>query len=585
MIAAGVAGSVLVAAGAVALVRSALRERYVERMAAESHLVADWIARRDAGDSLQAIAEAAARRLGVRVTLIDVAGEVLADSSREAGRVPQMENHLHRHEINQARQVGWGVDIRTSRSTNVEYLYGALLAQGTEPVRYVRLALPTESVHTIRTKYVSLIVVVVIATMVVLVAVGYAAVRRLSHPVERMAEEVARSVESEFALPLSAMNVGGDEIRRLAATVKRMQVAMLEKIGELDGERRLLASVVSGMREGLLLVGPDRHVRLANDALRRLLELEIEPRGRPLEEVVRHPEVIRVVNTALDGAEVTGDQVLRLPGSDRSFQLHAAPLEGTSRSEQFEALVLFFDITRVERLEAMRRDFVANVSHELRTPLTSIKAFVENLLDGGIDEPQNARRFLEIVSRHADRMGELIEDLTDLSQIETGAVQLERRRVDAADVSREVVDQLRALTTVNEVQVDVGFDGPFVILADRRRLEQMLTNLVGNAIKFNRKGGSVVVRGEKTAEHSTIHVEDTGVGIPADSLEKVFQRFHRVDRNRSREVGGTGLGLSIVKHLMRLHGGRVRVDSELGRGSTFSLDFPDVEPPAEQSTV
>jgi two-component system phosphate regulon sensor histidine kinase PhoR len=242
-----------------------------------------------------------------------------------------------------------------------------------------------------------------------------------------------------------------------------------------------------------------------------------------------------------------------------------------------EVLALFVDITRLDRLEKIRREFVANVSHELRTPLTSIKAFVENLIDGGLDDPENAQRFLQIVERHADHMGELIEDLTDLSSIETGSVTLELRRVDASEVAREVVEQLRPLATKRDVEVRIALSTPFPVTSDRRRLEQMLINLINNAIKFNREGGRVVIDGQASTAGTTIIVEDTGIGIPSASQTKIFERFYQVSRDRSRAVGGTGLGLSIVKHLMRLHGGRVQLVSELGHGTKVTLDFPTTD--------
>jgi len=403
--------------------------------------------------------------------------------------------------------------------------------------------------------------------------VGYAAIGRLSRPVEQLADAVERSAASAGAEPIPAFHGAGTEIERLATGLGRMRLAQLDRLAELDRERQVLASVVAGVREGLLLVGPDRRLRLVNDAARAIFDLRFDPQGALLEEAVRHPAVVRDVTTALAGA-APDPSVVRLPGSERSFELRAVPLEGAARAGARGALVLLFDVTRLEALERVRQEFVADVSHELRTPLTSIRAFVENLLEGGMEDREHARSFLEIVRRHADRMGALIEDLTDLSLIETGAVLLERRSADAAEVVREILEQLAPLATARHVQLRSELPAPFPVHADRRRLEQMLSNLVDNAIKFNREDGNVVVRGTREAGGATLIVEDTGQGIAADSLERVFLRFYQVERGRSRELGGTGLGLSIVKHLMRLHGGRVRVESELGTGSRFLLEFP-----------
>ena len=268
------------------------------------------------------------------------------------------------------------------------------------------------------------------------------------------------------------------------------------------------------------------------------------------------------------------EPVLRAADSGRSFEGHVSPLHPLETGREGSALVLFFDITRLTALENVRREFVADVSHELRTPLTSIRAFVETLLDGGLDDRENAVRFLEIARRHADRMESLIDDLTDLSRIETGAVRLEVREVDAAAVAREIVARLEPRRAAAAVEVRVDLPSPFPLRADPERLEQILVNLIDNAIKFNRPTGSVRVTGETGPDRTRIAVEDTGIGIPADGLEKIFNRFYRVDRARSRDLGGTGLGLAIVRHLVRLHGGTIRAESELGRGSRFVIELP-----------
>jgi two-component system phosphate regulon sensor histidine kinase PhoR len=409
------------------------------------------------------------------------------------------------------------------------------------------------------------------AAMLVLSALGYTAVRRLSRPVERLAVAVERSARGDLRLQLPSD--GGEEIERLGAAVRRLQQALLSKLDELDDERALLSSVIQGMREGLLLVGADRRVRLANEPLRRTLELIADPEGQPLERVVRHPTVLDDIEAALAGGSEVRESILRL-SSGRSFQVRTTPLGRTEGGGAEAVIALFFDVTRLEKLESVRREFVANVSHELRTPLTSIKAFVETLLEGALDDRANCERFLGIVRKHADRMGALIEDLTDLSLIETGAVTLELDEVDAAAAVRGVVEQLQWLAERRGVELISELPSPFPVRADPRRLEEMLTNLLDNAIKFSESGGRVRIRGRTDAAQVVLSVEDDGVGIPAESLDKIFHRFYQENRDASREMGGTGLGLSIVKHLMRLHGGRVRVESELGHGSRFHLEFP-----------
>ncbi len=411
------------------------------------------------------------------------------------------------------------------------------------------------------------------ATALVLpAAVGWFAYRALDREIESLATQIdaAPSDGTHSAFIVEGRNAAGE----LASAITRHVAQLADRVEAGRREGRLLQSVVGAMKEGMVVLGADRKIRVANEAFRQLFRTPFDPEGRLLAEVVRDPAVFREVEAALPPGGEIRESLLHLPGSGRSFELRVSPLSGTSPDEPAGALILFFDVTRLEALERVRREFVADVSHELRTPLTSIKAFVENLLEERLVDPDESIRFLEIVRKHADRMGALIDDLTDLSLIETGAVMLDLAPVDGWEVARDVVAQLALRARAADVEVKLELAPPFPLVADRRRLEQVLVNLVDNAVKFNKRGGSVVIAGDAAEGHPRITVADTGAGIPADALDQVFHRFFRADKARSRELGGTGLGLAIVKHLMRLHGGSVSVVSELGRGATFTLEFP-----------
>lgn len=405
--------------------------------------------------------------------------------------------------------------------------------------------------------------------------VAWFLLRRLTRPIERL-KDVAGSVAAG-RLDVDIPSFREDQADDLAEALRRMRDTLVDKIQESEDGRLLAVSILSGMREGLVWTGPDRRIRMANEAFRQIFAASQDPAGHLLAEVVRSPTVIRELETAIrSGKEVRELVMQHPPGSGRTFEVHVTPFSGSSVERLSGALVLFFDITRLEALERVRRDFVSNVSHELRTPLTSIKAFIETLLEDGLDDSENSLRFLTIVRKNADRMEELIDDLTDLSQIETGAVVLDIRPLDAHGIARDVVTHLEARRTDTAVDVQVALPSPFPLRADRRRLEQILVNLLDNAIKFNKPGGWVRIEGSIEDGRPVLAVADNGPGIPAGSHEKIFHRFYREDKARSREVGGTGLGLSIVKHLMLLHGGSVRVESELGRGARFLLEFPPV---------
>jgi len=415
-----------------------------------------------------------------------------------------------------------------------------------------------------------------LTALVLPAAVGWYAYRALDRQVASLISGVDAVAAGE---PVRTFVVdSGGAAGELASALTHLVRELVDSVEKGRRESRLLQSVVGAMKEGMVVLGPDRKIRVANDAFRQLFRTPFDPVGRLLAEVVRDPAVFRELEAALPPGEAVREALLHLPGPGRAFELRVSPLSGRTTDEPGGTLILFFDVTRLEALERVRRDFVADVSHELRTPLTSIKAFVENLVEEGLENREESLRFLEIVRKHADRMGALIDDLTDLSLIETGAVKLDLEPIDASEIVREVAAQLAFRAQAAGVVLKLDIPSPFPLAADRRRLEQILLNLVDNAIKFNRRDGSVRIAGEVREGHPRITVEDTGVGIAEDQLEQVFHRFFRVDKARSRELGGTGLGLAIVKHLMRLHDGQVTVASELGRGSAFHLEFPPQRP-------
>jgi two-component system phosphate regulon sensor histidine kinase PhoR len=354
-------------------------------------------------------------------------------------------------------------------------------------------------------------------------------------------------------------------------------------LGSLDGEgdpgaaatlKRLFVLTLSGMREGVLVIDRDMRVVVSNDAARNLFAYHTGPLdSRLLNDVTQNKAIYSAFLDALRGKERSGIKVETYGAERRVYDLRAAPLKLGGRDETQGAIGVFFDITRLERLERVRQEFLSNVSHELRTPLTSIRAFAETLEDGAIDDPENNRRFVDIIGKNATRMQSLVDDILELGAIEAGNVAIEPSTVQLRTLVAEVFASLarraeaRGVTLVNEVG-----EGAHVY-ADSRRLEQMLTNLVDNAVKFNRDGGTVWVR-HTSAAHDEIQVIDTGEGVPSEHIERLFERFYRVDKARSRELGGTGLGLAIVKHLARAHEGEVNVQSRFGEGTTFTIRLP-----------
>jgi two-component system, OmpR family, phosphate regulon sensor histidine kinase PhoR len=336
----------------------------------------------------------------------------------------------------------------------------------------------------------------------------------------------------------------------------------------------LLDATMAGMREGLLVVNRDMRVVASNPAARKLFNPSVATlQSQRLTELTRNPAIYSAFLDGLKGVERSGVKVETHGPERQVFDLRVVPIGSVNGNGAEGALGVFFDITRMERLEIVRQEFLSNVSHELRTPLTAIIAFVETLENGAIEDRESCDRFLSIIRKNASRMHSLIDDILELTAIEGGNVPLRAAPVDLHMLVQDVCASLAAKAAAQNVALKNDVASDVMVYADERRLEQMLTNLIDNGIKFSREHGTVRISHESD-ERDKILVQDNGDGIPSQHLERLFERFYRVDRARSRDMGGTGLGLAIVKHLALLHRGEVTVTSELGKGSTFTIHLP-----------
>lgn len=348
--------------------------------------------------------------------------------------------------------------------------------------------------------------------------------------------------------------------------------AVATELAETPTSNQILQKILDTTRECVLVV--DRDMRIVNCNVPAAVAfgrdgLDIE--HRRLSEVIRDLDLHEAFRKAAD-AQVSGDVRLELNrAGNRRFDVHVAPIELGGATY---AIGFFYETTQIDRLESVRQEFLSNISHELRTPLTSILAFVETLEDGGIDDDENNRHFLNVIRRNAERMHSLIADILELSLIESGNVTIDVREVKLFATVHDVMSALSAKAKERDVELKNIVPEDTIVFADSVRLEQMLTNLIDNGIKFNRQGGSVTVASELVDGMDVIFVADTGEGILPEHSHRIFERFYRADRARSREIGGTGLGLAIVKHLAKLHGGEVTVNSVLGSGTTFRIELP-----------
>jgi two-component system, OmpR family, phosphate regulon sensor histidine kinase PhoR len=344
------------------------------------------------------------------------------------------------------------------------------------------------------------------------------------------------------------------------------------------------AAIFNSMVEGILILDAQGRVHTINKSLERLFALQHDVRGQTIMEAFRTHELLEIAERAQKEGQVRAFE-LSLPGIQQSryLEVNAASMRLTGDRAD-GVIIIFHDFTRIKQLENIRKDFVANVSHELRTPLTSIKGYVETLIDGAKDDPAVATKFLHTIHKHSDRLAYLIDDLLTISQLESGQATIDRQHIALRSTVHHIFEELQPIASQKKIHLETTVPADMQVNADAGRLQQVLHNLIDNAIKYGRSGGVVKVGADKVARDARIFVQDDGPGIPPEAKDRVFERFYRVDRARSRDQGGTGLGLAIVKHLVQLHGGKVWVESNLGQGSTFYFTLPEARTAGNNKT-
>lgn len=532
--------------------------------------------------TLQELARELGSRASARVTLIATDGTVLADSAVREGDLPSIENHQSRPEIQQALSSGRGEDVRPSHTTGERTMYRASLMRLPQGAPYVvRVGMPLAVLDREMSELQQQLFFALGTAFLVSLALSIWLAHSITKPLSDIAS-AARQFSSSHR-PFHMKTAAQDEVGLLATTLNQMADQLHTKLDELSEDRAQLLAVLTSMVEGVMVLDHRGHVLQINPALERMFGISrVEARGRPCAELFRHQRLNDLVTTILRSRALHEDEIV-LPLTGRCLQIEASPAGGERENEACVVLV-FHDITELRRLEHIRRDFVANVSHELRTPLTSIKGYVEALLDGAKDDPVASTKFLDIIVKQSDRLNLIIEDLLELSKIESGRVSMK----EAPLILRSVID--RTLSTIKPIaekkrhQLVAVIDPSLPPVAgDEDRLVQVLTNLLDNAIKYTPAGGTITVTAKsappaKTAEEVVdsidLSVTDTGMGIPEQDRPRVFERFYRVDKARSRELGGTGLGLAIVKHIVEGHGGQVWVEANYPQGSRFVVRLP-----------
>ena len=546
---------------------SELRERAALLRAQFEHVFAS-----DSPAEIDLLCKELGRAGKMRITAIDVDGRVLGDSDADPST---MENHASRPEVADALRGVSGESLRKSSTLDELMKYQAIsLGAPGKPLGVLRIALPVASIQQSLNAMYLRFALAGISLTVLTGLLSFWAMRRIISPLNRMKTGAARFAQGVLDEPLGVPET--QEFAGLAQAMNTMAEQLSERIRRAVQQSNELRAVLGSMVEGVLAVDRFGRVLSVNEAAGRLLGVDPgRVQGQSLELAVRNVSLQQFVGRALASEEPIEAEIVLRAEEEQVLQAHGTVLSDDTGSAM-GALIVLNDITRLRRLENVRRDFVSNVSHELKTPITTIKGFVETLLDGAMESPEECERFLRIVARHADRLSNIIEDLLTLSRIEQGERSAEGflMRGNLCAVARAAIVYCGQAAAAKEIPIT--FEGPDELQADINPplLEQGVANLIDNAIKYSDPGSPISVRVFREGEEVCVAVTDRGAGIAAEHLPRLFERFYRVDKARSRGVGGTGLGLAIVKHIAQSHDGRVSVESQPGHGSTFAVWLP-----------
>ena len=563
--------SALVLVVSTVLVERSLRPYMVDaikrELVSEAKLIAYLLAQRDSRTDLDAEADALGAVLGARVTLIAGDGRVLGDSEVTAADLPSLENHATREEVVAARETGNGTFARRSHTTGVETMYAAVRLTHGE-IAYARVAWPLTAVDAQIAKVRRLALVGLGAGLAVALLLTGATSVLLNRRLRIVADTARRYQSGDFSRP--ARDHGRDEIGMVANVLDETARELGARLAEMDRRRAHMDAILSGMVEGVILLDAGGRLVLANPAVRSMLRLPEPAEARTYLEVVRQPDLAGQIAAAL-GGEPTRPVEVPIDGETR--RTCVANVVAVAAERGGGAVVVLHDITDLRHADQVRRDFVANVSHELRTPLTAIRGYVEALIDGPNHE--QSQQFLEVIARHTLRMERLVRDLLRLARLDAGQETVAQDQCRLPDIMDDIERELEPLLTVRHQHVICEWLGPAdTVRADAAKLHDILRNLVENAANYNADSATIEISSRIDAGSIVIEVADRGPGIPDADRLRLFERFYRVDRSRSRDPGGTGLGLSIVKHLVELHGGTVAAANRQGGGAVFAVRLP-----------
>jgi two-component system phosphate regulon sensor histidine kinase PhoR len=571
--------SALALAASTTLVSSSLRRAMLadieDSLRRQVRLAAELLADRGALVNPDAEAAVISQLIGSRITFLRADGVVIGDSHVDDVALERVDNHLMREEVQEALVSSVGVATRRSRTTGEETMYAAAVVRA-GGVAVIRIGLPLAWVEERLAATRRLAWAGLGAGLLAALLLTWATSVWLSRRVRGIADLAARYRQGDFSRP--TRDFGSDEIGAVARALDQTARDLGARLADVARERAHMDAVLQGMVEGAVLVNRTGKLVISNPAVRTMLRLPDSPEGRHFLEVVRHPEVAAQLTAALAGMRPAPAEVQLDHESRRSFVARAVPVDA---DRDGGAVLVLHDVTELRQADQVRRDFVANVSHELRTPLTAIRGYVEALMDAPQDAEQ-AHRFLTIIARHAARMERMVTDLLRLARLDARQETLQRSACHLRSLVTAVAAEMDPAITARGLSINLHIaDDADVTYGDPAKLHDVIRNLLENAINYSPDGGVIDITTARAGDIVELTVSDRGPGIPEADIPRIFERFYRVDRSRTRDPGGTGLGLSIVKHLVELHGGRVSARNRDGGGASVSVRLPDAAPAAE----
>jgi two-component system phosphate regulon sensor histidine kinase PhoR len=559
---------------------SSIRDNYISNLQAsllvQARLISGWIPSSFEGN-LDGFCKDYKEKTGARITIIDTDGKVLGDSDEASEK---MENHGNRPEIREAGLSDVGSSIRFSKTIRKNLFYLAVTFHNNSDKKFLRLSIPLltveAAVNAVRLK----IIVASLAVSFIVVIFGLWQTRRITKSVEEIdafSKEVAAGNFNKRLL-LKERN----ELGELGENINDMARKLGKRLRQSEEEKTRMEAILRNMSDGLVLTDAKGKIMMGNAALNSLFGIDYSNiEGRTLMEALRKAELMDLVERIAESGEKVSREIEVTHPRELYLMATAAPF--ALQGEISGIVLTFHDITRLRKLEEVRKDFVANVSHEIKTPITAIKGFAETLIEGALDDKENALKFIESIKNNSERLNSLVNDLLTLSRIELGDVKIEKKAVNLDEVIDTVFTTLKDKADKKKLFLKKILPaGPIELEADRDRLIQILLNLADNGIKFTEAGGVTIrvkseklkIENEEEKDYMVISVEDTGVGIPKKHLPRLGERFYRVDRARSRELGGTGLGLAIVKHLVKVQDWKMEIESTEGKGTMVRLLCP-----------